>query len=453
MTQMKGVAGQRIALCIVVPAALIGAGFFAGYLPRKHTSVELRQEAERRNTAPPIVATALVTRAPVSVDASFPGTVTPITEAYVYARASGYLKRRFVDIGDRVREGQLLAEIDAPDLDQQVIQAKAAVAQADSQLGQAVATLQQLTATSDLARVTWQRYHVLTRTGAVSRQAGDAQETAARTAEANVAAGEKSVAAAREAVSAAQAELSRLQTLQRFEQVTAPFSGVVTARNVDIGALIAAGGGSQGPTLRMPLSPSDSPGGGEMFRVAQIARLRVLVSLPQTEESGIRVGQLARVSVEQYPGKSFEGRITRTSSALDPASRTLLTEIQVANSQGLLLPGMYATVSFVSRRPTPPLLIPDAALVVTANGTSVAILQPVTPDSRESDPTRKDASQTRVVHYRPVRPGRDYGTTLEILDGLEEGMTVVVTPNDAVKEGALVRTDSIAPKPPSLSSR
>src|SRR6202011_1342910 len=150
----------------------------AGYLPRRSTKQQLDSAAAKRNSTPPIVNAAIATRAPNLTEVSFPGSITPITEAYVFARAAGYLKRRYVDIGDRVSAGQLLAEIDAPDLDQQVTQARAALSQAEGQLGQAEATLQQLIATRDLAAVTCQRYQVLTKTGAVSRQAGDTQLTA-----------------------------------------------------------------------------------------------------------------------------------------------------------------------------------------------------------------------------------------------------------------------------------
>src|SRR5450432_4874267 len=176
---------------VLLPGALAASALLAGYLPRRSTTEQLASAAALRGRTPPIVNAAMVTRAPSLAEVSFPGSITPITEAYIYARAAGYLKRRYVDIGDRVSAGQLLAEIDAPDLDQQVTQAQAALAQAEGQLGQAEATLQQLIATRNLAAVTWQRYQVLTKTGAVSRQAGDMQMTASKTADANVTAAKK----------------------------------------------------------------------------------------------------------------------------------------------------------------------------------------------------------------------------------------------------------------------
>src|SRR4030088_2007399 len=164
---LSRISKRTLFISVLLPGALVAAALFAGYLPRRSTTQELDNAAAKRRTTPPIVNAAMVTRAPNLSEVSFPGSITPITEAYVYARAAGYLKRRYVDIGDRVSAGQLLAEIDAPDLDQQVAQAQATLSQAEGQLGQAEATLQQLIATRDLADVTWKRYQVLTKTGAV----------------------------------------------------------------------------------------------------------------------------------------------------------------------------------------------------------------------------------------------------------------------------------------------
>src|SRR6266852_1092219 len=452
MLGRSGSSQKRLVMAVLVLGVLVAAALLAGYLPRRNTTRQLDSAAAKLRNTPPIVNAAKVTRAPNLTDVSFPGSITPITEAYMYARAAGYLKRRYVDIGDRVSAGQLLAEIDAPDLDQQVTQAQAALAQAEGQLGQAEATLQQLIATRDLAAVTWQRYQVLTKTGAVSRQAGDTQMTAAKTAEANVTAGEKNVEVARDFVRASEATLERLITLQRYEKVTSPFAGIVTARNVDLGALISATGSSQGPSRPSQAGPSDVPSSGEMFRVAQIGRLRVLVSLPQSEASGIHVGQPATVSVDQIPNRLFPGQITRTSSALDAASRTLLTEVQVANPTGVLLPGMYTTVRFATTREVPPFLVPDASLVVEATGTTLAVLQPLSQSdlgkAASEGVEQAVLARSRIVHFQKVQPGRDYGTTLEIIGGLKDGDYVAVNPGDAVKECVIVQmADNTAPAP------
>ncbi len=415
--------------------------FFAGRLARQKTTDQLNAAAELRKASPILVNAAKVKRAPSRSDITLPGTITPITEAYVFARAAGYLKRRYADIGDRVRAGQLMAEIDAPDLDQQVTQAEAAVAQSEGQLGQAEATLEQLIATRDLANITWKRYQVLTASGAVSRQDGDMQQTASKTAEANVTAGEKNVRAAQEFVRASKATLQRLITLQGYEKITSPFAGIVTSRNVDVGALISATGSGQGPTSSTA-SPTDVPRGGEIFRVAEISRLRILISVPQTNAPGIVVGQVADVTVGEFPNRIFPGKVTRTSNSLDAGSRTLLTEVQVDNPKGILLPGMYTLVKFITERADPPFLAPDAALVVQSNGTKVAVLVPLTAQEQETaksqgvDPTV--VSRARRVHFQNVVPGRDYGIDLEILSGLRGDEEVAVDPGDAVKEGAIV---------------
>jgi multidrug efflux pump subunit AcrA (membrane-fusion protein) len=437
----RGPWGKLLAVVVILGAA--AAVYFVGYLPRERTAKQLDAAAAMRRIAPPLVNAAIVKRAAPSARLLLPGNITPLTEAYIYARAAGYLKQRYVDIGDRVRAGQKLADIEAPDLDQQVSQAEAALAQAQGQLGQAQATLEQFTATRDLAEITWQRYKVLTADGAVSRQDGDNQSTSAKTSAANVVAQQKTVRATEEYVRASQATLNRLQTLQGYERITAPFAGVITARNVDIGALISATGSSLGPTRSNGAGPSDIPSGGEIFRLAEIGKLRILIAVPQTNAPGVRVGQTATVTVQQIPNLSFPGRVTRTSESLDAQSRTLLTEVDVENPKEVLLPGMYAMVSFITDRIDPPFMVPDAALVVRSSGTVLAVLQPLTPDEQQKaraegiDP----ATLTRVrrVHFETVAPGRDYGIELEIPDGLKVGEEVAVDPSDAVQEGALVQ--------------
>jgi len=437
----RGWWSKLLALAAVLGA--VAAVYAFGYLPRARITKQLDAAAAARSITPPLINFAAVKRAPTSIELLLPGNITPITEAYIFARAAGYLKQRYVDIGDRVSAGQKLADIEAPDLDLQVSQARAALAQAQGQLGQARATLDQLTATRDLAELTWERYKVLTAKGAVSRQDGDNQSTAAKTAEANVAAQQKTVRASAEYVLASQATLGRLVTLQNYERITAPFGGVITARNVDVGALISATGSSLGPARSNAAAPSDVPSGGEIFRLAEIGRLRILVSVPQTNSPGVQVGQTATVTVQQIPNLSFPGKVTRTSSSLDAQSRTLLTEVDVENPKGVLLPGMYAMVSFKTDRADPPFLVPDASLVVKSSGTVLAVLQPLTADEQGKIRTEGiDAAtlaRVRRVHFQTVQPGRDYGTELEILSGLTIGQEVAVDPTDAVQEGALVQ--------------
>jgi multidrug efflux pump subunit AcrA (membrane-fusion protein) len=438
------------ALLVAIAGAAVLV-YFVGYLPRVRTRESIDAAAAARKVTPPLVNAATVKLAAANEKLLLPGNVTPITEAYIFARAAGYLKQRYVDIGDRVTAGQKLADIDAPDLDEQVSQARAALSQAQAQLGQAENTLLQLKATRDLASITWDRYRVLTATGAVSKQDGDIQYTSAKTSEANVVAQEKMVRAARDFVTSSRAALGRLLALQGYEEITAPFSGIITARNVDVGALISATGTSQGPAQLNPAGPSDVPRGGEIFRLAKIDKLRVLVAVPQINAPGIQVGQSATITVQQLPNQSFKGTVTRTSSSLDAQSRTLLTEVDADNPQGLLLPGMYAMISFITNRPDPPFLVPDAALVVRAGGTVLAVLQPLT--AAEQAKLKAEGldsatlAKTRSVHFQAVATGRDYGIELEIPAGLKVGQEVVVSPNNAVQEGATVQIAALNSKP------
>src|SRR5581483_11843495 len=265
-----------------------------------------------RREALPTVTLAPVARSKSDAELVLPGSIQALSESPVLARADGYIKRRYVDIGDRVSAGQLVAEIEAPELDQQVRQAEATLAQARSSLEQTLAHLEQGRSNEGLARVTAERWRNLTLKGAVSRQENDQYQTQYMAQSANVQALEKAVAAARSNVGAAEANLARLTELQGYMKVRAPFAGVITVRNIDAGTLVTAGS-----TL--------------LFRIAQSNMVRTYVNVPQSDAASVRVGQTARLSLPDLPGRSFEGRVTRTANALDPATRTLLAEVQVPN--------------------------------------------------------------------------------------------------------------------------
>src|ERR1051325_8288262 len=230
---------SRWLLALLIAAVLVVTGvlFFMGWVRQRGVTREVDAAAERERDAAPMVNVAKVSRAPGDVAIMLPGNITPLTEAFIYARASGYVKKRYADFGDRVTDGQLLAEIDSPDLDNQVAQARATLTQAESQASQIGAQLENQQSQLNLARVTWDRYRVLAARGAIARQDADQQETTFHTAEAGVRAAQANVAAAQDNVKATRANLDRLIALQEFEKVRAPFSGVITARNFDIGAL------------------------------------------------------------------------------------------------------------------------------------------------------------------------------------------------------------------------
>jgi multidrug efflux pump subunit AcrA (membrane-fusion protein) len=303
------------------------------------------------------------------------------------------------------------------------------VSQAQQQLAHSRAALVQAESQRDLAKITAERYNNLVAKGAVARQDADTQQSNYKTSEALVSAQEASVAAAADNVRQAQANLDRVISLQEFKSVKAPYAGVVTARNIDAGALISASGAGQGASP-MSTGGAAAANGNEMFRVAQIGIIRILISVPQSNAPGIRVGMPASVTVNEFPGRTFNGKVTRTTNSLDPNSRTLLVEVQVANGDGKLLPGMYAEVRFRSHRDTPPMLVPGDALITSNNGIQIAVLE----NSGDGD--------TKKVRLQPVTIGRDFGAETEILSGLQGDETVVVNPGDDVREGALVKTES-----------
>lgn len=395
-------------LIAIVGILAVAAAFLLGYLPRRGRQAEIEAEAAARVRAYPTVSVVTAVPSAAKSELVLPGNIQALTEAPVLARADGYLKRRSVDIGDRVVAGQMLAEIDAPDLDQQVRQAAATLQQTQAALEQANSNYSQGKANEALAEVTARRWAHLVAKGAVSLQENDQYQAQYQAQVANLQALQKAIAAARANAAAAQANLARLQELQGFEKVRAPFSGVITVRNVDVGALINAGN-----TL--------------LFRIAQTNILRTYVSVPQGNSTDIRVGQPAELTIADLNGRRVPGKVTRVASALDPSSRTMLTEVQAQNPDGTLLPGMYALVDLNSIRKDPPLLIPGDAMMVRSEGTEVAVV-----------------GADQVVRFRKIDVGRDFGDHVEVLSGLEKGDQVVVNPSDDVQDGARVRAVPLA---------
>ena len=421
---------SKVVLIACLLAAVFAAVWLGGYLPRRNQENAAAAAANDVKSAIPLVTTALVRQSAADVDMVLPGSISALSEASIYSRATGYIRKRYVDIGDHVKAGQLLAEIDAPDLDQQVAQARAAVGQAKQQLGMARASLIQFQAQRDLAKATLTRYEGLIKTGAVAEQDYETQVSNAKTADALVVAQEANVSGSQENVNQAQANLDRVIALQEFKNVRAPFAGVVTVRNVDVGYLISSGGGGEGSspsTQSGATSPSPSFG-NEMFRVAQLGTLRIFVGVPQSIAPAIHPGMSASVTFADMPGKDFQAKVTRTANTLDPSARTLLTELQLPNQNGKLFPGMYASVHFRNHRDSPPPIVRGDALITNAGGIQVAVLT--------------DAPQgggLKIVHLTHVQPGKDFGADLEILGGLKGGELVVSNPGDEIHDGAVVK--------------
>lgn len=417
------------AAIILVTAILV---IFVGWLPRHKRQRLIEREAQERTHAVPKVQVMKVVRGPAISELMIPGTTLAYEEAYIYARASGYVSRRVVDIGDRVHEGELLAVIDAPDLDKQVSQARSNVLQSESNLAQMEAQLH-------LAALNWDRYKVLVAKGVFSRQEGDTQEANYRVAEANVRAAQNTVQANRD-------NLEREIVLQQYERVTAPFNGIITDRNVDVGSLITAQGSglgvsnvtqpgttqagaqgnNQGASGSLSSSVAPSTGGaqgGEMFGIASIDPMRILVSVPEAYSGLVRTGERAALFFEEQPQEKFEGRVTRTSASIDQNTRTLLVEVQARNPREVLMPGMYVIVNFIQLKAVPPLVVPGESIVVRNAKNTLAVV--------END----------YVHFKPVQIGRDFGNQTEIVSGIQPGDVIVKTITDEIQDGVKINPE------------
>jgi len=313
-----------------------------------------------------------------------PGVVQAYIEAAIYARTSGYLKNWYTDIGARVKKGQLLADIETPEVDRELEQARA-------DLNTALANLQ-------LSRTTNERWKVLLTTHSVSQQ--DADEKAGDT-------------AAKDAMAkAAEQNVARLEDLESFKRVLAPFDGVVTARNTDIGALINAGEAT----------------GTQLFRVADTERLRIYAQVPEAYAASTTTGLHAELHFAEHPGKNYEAEAVRTSNALDPSARTLQVELQLDNHQGEVLPGAYAEVHFKLPSSAQTLRLPANTIVFRAAGMQVATVD-----------------NSGKIKLKNILQGRDFGKTIEVLNGVDQNDVVVVNPPDSITDGLPVR---IAPTPP-----
>jgi RND family efflux transporter MFP subunit len=362
--------GGRLALIVLVFLLLAGGFSVARRLTERGA---LAKETER--LAIPTVGVTTPNTDSAADQLVLPAQLQAFVESAIYARTNGYLLRWTRDIGSHVKKGELLAEIDTPEVDQELSQAEAARQQAAAQL--------------QLAKSTAERWANLRKTDSVSQQEADQQASAYTQAQANLA--------------AADANVRRLQQLESFKHVYAPISGVITRRNTDVGALITAGSTGQSK---------------ELFDLAQVDPLRVFVNVPQSNAPSIRAGLSAYIELREYPGQKFSGKVVRTADAIDPATRTLLTEIDVPNPDGHLLPGSYAEVHFAVPVLVKRMSIPVNALLFRPEGPRVAVV-----------------GADHKVHLKAINIGRDYGTKVEILGGLDPDDQIVVNPADSLQDG------------------
>jgi membrane fusion protein (multidrug efflux system) len=381
------VSAARLLTIVAIVVAVLAAAFLVAWLPKRHAQQELVASTKSTESAAPRVQ--VVSPKAKSSDRSLalPGSVQPLEETVVYPRSSGYVSKWVVDIGDKVAAGALLAEIDTPEIDQQLDQARA-------QLVQAQAGLVQSTANRDYSNTTLDRYKKLAPQGVASQQELDQKQAQSLVDEANV-------KVAQAAIEAQQANVRRLTQMKSWGHITAPFAGMVNSRTIERGALVS------------PTTP--------LFKISAVDPVRVFVQVPQDVAPSVRADVPAQVTVREYPGRTFEGKVARSSGSLDPATRTMNTEVRVPNPKGELFGGMYAQVALTLPSPHRVFEVPATAVMNDAKGLRIAI---VTADSK--------------LKLVPVVVERDTGPTIEIATGITETDRVVKLGDASLVDGRTV---------------
>jgi RND family efflux transporter MFP subunit len=372
--------GARLIFFLFIAAVCLAALAVYGVFSRSASTAKLEQQANQA-ASEQTVSVVKPERLAATVSLELPGQTQAYIQAPVFAQTSGYLKKWYFDIGAPAKAGDVLAEIDTPQVDQQLNQAKA--------------TLKQAQASLDLSRVTYQRDQDLLQRRVIAQQDFD---TAA-----------SDLGVKQATVNADEAAVLSLQALEDFKIVKAPFDGIVTARNTDIGALVNSGSGSP------------------LFVLAQLKPLRVYINVPENMAQDVAVGANAELRFNEFPGKEFSGKVVRTSGAIDPNSRTLLTEVDVPNDSGELFPGAYTQVRLVTESNNRSVLIPANTLLFRSEGAAVGVV-----------------NQNNVVELKKIKIGRDLGTQLEITQGLTLDDRVIINPSDSLAAGQKVK---IRPSP------
>ena len=382
--------GGMFLVGLAIGAAALGGLIYNGM--RERAAAEAALEMETKQAAVPFVEVVHPVGEAPDQTLVLPGQTMAFIDTPIYARTSGYLKSWSYDIGAHVKRGDVLAQIETPELDQQLREAQAQLAQNQAAAIQAEANM-------DLARITNGRTAELVRQGWTSRQQGDQDRL-------TFAGSTAAVDVARANVRVAQAQVDRLEELTRFESVTAPFEGVITGRNTDVGALINAGAGTPAT---------------ELFHMASTQTLRIFVAVPEIDAPNLHPGDVATVTFDAYPGQTFRGALARTDGAINSASRTLLVEVDVENLDGKLLPGAFAFVHFTLQGRTHSVVVPANTLLFRSEGLRVGVVR------------------NGAAELVPITIGRDYGDRVEVLTGLDTADEVILNPSDALVGGTVVR--------------
>ncbi len=395
-------------ILLLVAGLALGAAVFYELGIRKTQDKALASTLTESATRAPVVNVGRVHLAPAQTTIEFPCQTVAMVETPVYARADGYIKARPVDIGNRVKKGDLLFEIETPELDQQIEQAQATLAQSKAALMQYRASLGAAQSNLKLAEVTAKRWKNLTDKGVFAKQDLDEKMAALELGQANVKSAEENIRAAESSVTASEANLRRLGEMKVYDRLVAPYDGVITYRSVqsDLGTLITAGNTSSSR---------------ELMRVAQINVLRVFVSIPQTYAGLIHDGLPAQLVVDELPGRVFRTSVGGITHSVESNSRTMLAVLLVKNENEALLPGMYAKARFDLPHAVNALMLPADGLMLPTEGPQAAVV-----------------GADHKVHFKKVTLGRDYGAEIEVLSGLSQGDLVVLSPTDAVREGVVV---------------
>jgi HlyD family secretion protein len=397
---------KKLLLTVFLIAAAVLA--YGGYGHWQTNAAAEQTQADAVNFVP-AVRTATTKLLSDPIETTLPGQTDAFDRANIFARATGYIAERHVDIGSQVKKGDLLAKIASPDLDRQLDQAVAQLSQVQAALAQAKAQVLLSEANLRLGNLNYARSDDLVKKGFDTYQNHDSQQANVSTQQANLEAANAGVKVAEANIESQQATVNRLRTLVEFEYVRAPFDGVVSVRNVDVGDLVNA----------------DTGGGTPMFTVVRDDVLRVSVNVPQSLATAIHDGLDARIQVFELPGRSFAGKVARNSGALLSSSRTLAVEVDVDNSAHALRSGLFVNVSFAVPREHPDVVIPAEALIFNQQGLRVAVINP-----------------DKTVHLQPVTVYRDSGATVELSDGLHGGETIVLNPPTSLQDGGKVNTTS-----------
>jgi RND family efflux transporter MFP subunit len=439
---LKGLTNMYVILPIILFVGVVAIGV----IPRLERGTELKNIHEALATDIPQVNATTTKAADSRTTLLLPGDIQPIQNIPIYARANGYILKRFVDIGDEVKKGDLLAVIDTPELDHQLEQARADLRTAEAnlttaladrqnfaaQLFSAQATIKQSRTNLEFSNVEYKRYQDLAIQGAISYEQRDqtlkqfnsdvaAQQVAQENAKAALAqtvSADARIAASKQSVESSEQNVARIKALQGFNQVVAPSDGVITDRLVDAGALVAAGG-AQGTT--------------QLLSMARTDKLRIYVDVPQSDYRHIHNGDKADILLQEYPGKKFTGTVTNLAGSLNSNSRTLQTELQIQNQEHVLRPGSYADVRFVFNLPNPPQVVPNSAVVTRNDGLYAYVVK------------------NGHVKFQPIEVARDYGNRVEVSQGLAPNSVVLLDPSDTLADGDQVRPLMVAKTPEKLT--